>query len=217
MALATYADLQESIAGWLNRRDLAARIPDFIRLAEDDINGKLRDRRMHRYVDALIGDQPVAQPEDWLEAVRLNIQGRHTPLTLTTMDRIQAMRGACRTPYEVIPADGGAVTGWPEYFAIAGTVIEFHPLPSAPVIIDMVYYQKVPRLSDAAPTNWLLAEDAAIYLYGSLAQAEPYLKNDERLATWAGLYGDRINGRNAASEVAQFSGGPLRRVRRGFR
>lgn len=216
MALSTYPELQASIASWLNRRDLTDRIPDFIRLAEDDINAKLRDRRMHRYVDALIADQPVALPEDWLEAVRLTPKGRHRPLVLTTLDHIQALRGR-RLPFDAVPSGDPAVTGAPEYYAVAGTVLEFFPLPAQPVTIEMVYFQKLPRLTADAPSNWLLAEDSAAYLYGSLVQAEPYLKNDARLATWAGLYKDRIDSRNRATEAARFSGGPIRRVRRGFR
>jgi hypothetical protein len=216
MALSTYAELQGAIADWLNRRDLTVRIPDFIRLAEDDINTKLRDRRMHRYVDALIGDQPVAQPEDWLEAVRLNVKGRHRPLVLTTLAHIQALRGR-RAPLDALPPEHPGEAGVPQYFAIAGSVIEVFPRPSAPVTIEMVYCQKVPHLSAEAPANWLLAEDSAILLYGSLVQAEPYLKNDARLPTWAGLYKDRIDSRNQATEAARFGGGPIRRVRRGFR
>ncbi|HEY4252998.1 MAG TPA: hypothetical protein VGM87_17440 [Roseomonas sp.] len=216
MALSDYAELQESIASWLNRRDLTARIPDFIRLAEDDINTRLRDRRMHRHVDALITDQPVALPEDWLEAVRLTPKGRHRPLSLVTLDHIQALRGR-RPPSDAPAPEYWAEAGMPQCFAIAGTVIEFFPMPAQPVTVEMVYVQRLPRLGAEAPGNWLLREDSAIYLYGSLAQAEPYLKNDERLAVWAGLYTDRVNNRNAASEAARFSGGPLRRVHRGFR
>ena len=216
MALSTYAELQASIASWLNRRDLTDRIPDFIRLAEDDINGRLRDRRMHRYVDALIADQPVALPEDWLEAVRLTPKGRHRPLVLTTLDHIQALRGR-RWPFDVLSPEDPAATGAPEYYAVAGTVLEFFPLPVRPVAIEMVYFQKLPRLGPDVPGNWLLAEDSAAYLYGSLVQAEPYLKNDARLATWIGLYRERIDSRNRATEAARFSGGPIRRVRRGFR
>lgn len=216
MALSNYTELQESIGSWLNRRDLSARIPDFIRLAEDDINGKLRDRRMHRYVDAQISDQPVALPPDWLEAVRLTPKGRHRPLVLTTLDQMQALRGR-RVPLDALPPEYPASAAAPQYFAVAGTVLEFFPLPAQPVTIEMVYFQKVPRLSAEAPVNWLLTEDSAVHLYGSLAQAEPYLKNDARIATWAGLYADRIASRNRATEAARFGGGPLRRVRRGFR
>ena len=47
MALSTYAELQTSIANWLNRSDLSTEITgDFIVLTEKDINSKLRIRKM---------------------------------------------------------------------------------------------------------------------------------------------------------------------------
>jgi len=42
----TYAGLKASVADWLNRADLAAVVPDFIALAEGQMNRRLRVRRM---------------------------------------------------------------------------------------------------------------------------------------------------------------------------
>jgi len=107
-------------------------------------------------------------------------------------------------------------TGVPRYFALAGKVIEFYPLPPTPVTVQMVYFAKVPHLTDAAPTNWLLEEDSGVLLFGALLAAEPFLKNDERIATWGGLYASKIAARNAQSDASLMSGGPIRRVKRGF-
>src|SRR4051794_31417082 len=46
MALATYSDLQASIANWLHRSDLTLQIPDFISLAESRLNRLLILRSM---------------------------------------------------------------------------------------------------------------------------------------------------------------------------
>ena len=46
MALTTYAELKTSIGDWLNRADLTAVIPDFISLAEAQIERTLRTRQM---------------------------------------------------------------------------------------------------------------------------------------------------------------------------
>ena len=42
MALSNYSELQSAVADWLERGDLTARIPDFIRLAEVQLNRLLR-------------------------------------------------------------------------------------------------------------------------------------------------------------------------------
>ena len=46
MALTTYNELKTSLADWLNRQDLTSTIPDFISLAEAQIERQLRTRQM---------------------------------------------------------------------------------------------------------------------------------------------------------------------------
>ena len=53
MALTTYTELKASLADWLNRSDLTTTIPDFISLAEAQIERQLRTRQMIvRAIDA---------------------------------------------------------------------------------------------------------------------------------------------------------------------
>lgn len=52
-------------------------------------------------------------------------------------------------------------------------------------------------------TNQLLLEYPDIYLFGSLIQAEPFLKNDERLETWRAQYARAVGGLHAADKRAQ--------------
>ncbi len=46
MALTTYNELKTSVGDWLNRTDLTTVIPDFIALAEAQIERQLRTRQM---------------------------------------------------------------------------------------------------------------------------------------------------------------------------
>lgn len=209
MALDNYADLKTSVAGWLNRRDLDAMTPDFIRLAEDDINTILRCREQETTVQVTAANGAATLPANWLEMIRL-APDDGMAMKMVTPERMQELVHTGRATFNT-----GAGVGAPTSFAVVGTGLEVWPRPAS-VVLDLTYYAKVPRLSDAAPTNWLLAADAAIYLYGALAQSAPYLKNDARIATWAALYKNRVETRNAAARRAAVSGGALRRVRRGF-
>jgi hypothetical protein len=51
-----------------------------------------------------------------------------------------------------------------------------------------MYYAQIPSLSVSNTTNWLLTEAPDVYLYATLIQSAPYLKEDERIGTWAGIY-----------------------------
>ena len=46
MALSTYSELKTSVADWLNRSDLTSAVPDFISLAEAQVERRLRTRQM---------------------------------------------------------------------------------------------------------------------------------------------------------------------------
>ena len=69
MALATYSDLKASVADFLNRTDLTSTIPDFIALAEADINSHfdLRTVESDQAVTATAGAGTM------LDGCRLNL------------------------------------------------------------------------------------------------------------------------------------------------
>jgi hypothetical protein len=77
MALANYTDLLASVAGWLNREDLTARIPDFVSLAEADFNRQLRVAAMVGRTTTTIaaGVSRFSLPTDWLEAINIQVTG----------------------------------------------------------------------------------------------------------------------------------------------
>jgi hypothetical protein len=63
-----------------------------------------------------------------------------------------------------------------------------------------VFYSKIPALSDSNTTNWLLTASPDIYLYGSLMQSAPYLRDDDRVGIWASLYQKAIDDLNISNE-----------------
>ncbi len=67
MALTTYTELKASVADWLNRTDLTSVVPDFIALAEAQIERTLRTRQMIVRATASIDTEYSAVPADSLE------------------------------------------------------------------------------------------------------------------------------------------------------
>ena len=55
----------------------------------------------------------------------------------------------------------------------------------------MLYYEEVQPLDSTNQTNWFTQYAPQAMLYGSLLQAMPFLKNDERLPMWQAQY-DKI-------------------------
>ena len=67
--ITNYANLQSTIADYLNRADLTSQIQTFIQFAEADLNTRLRDRQMIVRAEATSDEEYVQLPSDWLEAL----------------------------------------------------------------------------------------------------------------------------------------------------
>lgn len=178
MAISTYAELKTSIASWLDRSDLTDVIPDFIALTESRHRRDFKIRRMETRVTAntISGTEYYTLPENYvaMRNIKLNSDPKTSLeyLTPEIMDRLQA----------------GSSTGMPKAYSIKGNDIQIRPLPDGIYEIEMLYYKYFTPLSDSNTTNDMLTYHPDLYLYGALVEAEPYLQNDKRLQTWAGLY-----------------------------
>lgn len=62
------------------------------------------------------------------------------------------------------------------------------PTPDAAYDFEGSIYQRVQPLSSSNQTNWFTVYAPQALLYGSLLQAMPFLKNDERTAMWQQQY-----------------------------
>ncbi len=178
MAITTYAQLQTAAASWLDRTDLTATIPEFIELAEARFNRVIRQPDMVVKNDAFsLASRYTTLPTDTLEIIRIVVDTSPViVLEYMTPEEISSRRGVM------------SATGRPCYFTIVGgstNQLEVLPSPDDTYTSSIIYYTKIPALTDAATSNWLLASHPDIYLYGLLVEAEPYLKNDERLPVWS--------------------------------
>lgn len=176
-----YTELRAAIADFLNRDDLTATIPTFIVLAEAQFQRTVRHWRGETRATITLAGRFTDLPADYLEMARIAVEG---PLSIVTSDRMDAL-------HESNPIASAS----PLYYAIAGDQIE--AFPSSTADAEIRYYAKIPALSDAVPTNWLLDIAPDAYLYGSLIQSAPYLQEDARISTWASLHEAAINGVNA--------------------
>jgi hypothetical protein len=199
MALTTYNELKSSVADWLNRTDLTAVVPDFISLAEAQIERTLRTRQMIVRATAAIDTEYSAVPADFLEtkSIKLNTN----PVTALAFDSIDAMDLMKSTRY--------LSPGKPQYFSIVGGQIRVLPVPDNSYTAELTYYAKLTKLSSTVASNWLLASSPDVYLYGSLMQASPYLKDDTRIPVWSSMYTSALEAIQVADDRGATSGGAI--------
>jgi len=203
MALDTYSGLKTTIADYLNRDDLTSVIPSFITLAEAKFNRKLRMRQMLKRATATIDTQYFAYPADWLQAKEFILNTN----PITYMEFVTDKQANELRQNQII------ASGKPQYYTIVGTQIEVIATPDTGYTGELTYYGKITALSDSNTSNWLLAYAPDLYLYGALLEASPYLKDDERLATWSTLYTNSLGDMEVADQRASVASTPIVRAR----
>lgn len=194
---ANRGDLQDDVAEWLDRNDLVTKIPTFIANFEAKANRVLRVQEMLCLTNAQTNQQYTALPADWLEALHIELPDENPKRVLTY-----------KPPIDLLQVRSTEPPGVPSYYTYIGRNLEVAPVPTAIINIAMLYYKKF-ALANSEATNWLLSSHPDIYLYGALAESAPYLKHDQRIATWKGELEPRMADLIAQSTRAMMSGGPL--------
>lgn len=215
MAISTYAELVTAIGEWLARENdatLVARVPDFITLCEAKLNRKLFHSRMETRsyaIFTLANDEPefVSLPSDFqtMRRIRLSSVTGKPVLDYKSHYQLDEYRQSIAN-----------ATGQPKYYTVFGSEIEFAPTPDDDYTIEMVYRANLSALTSGNTTNWLLTLAPDLYLYGSLMESAPYIKEDERLAVWSAGYTTALNDLNQHSMNQQFGAQPLQMTAYGY-
>ena len=202
-----YASLQSAVTEYLARDQdatLIARIPTFVQLAEAKFNRQLFVRQMEQRSTAvvnLVSSEPefVSLPADFQSMRRVRLSG------VTGKPCLEFKSGTQLDEYRFGISD---VAGQPRYFTVFGDEIELAPTPDDAYTVEMVYRKNIPPLATNDP-NWLLAQAPDLYLYGTLLETAPYLKEDGRIQTWGLGFSAALNDLNNLGLTSTFNAGPM--------
>ena len=182
-AVMTYDSLFENIQSYLERTDQATidKIPTFIMLAEQVIAADLKflGNLTVNTSTMVLGDPVIEKPARWHKTVSMNVtvNGQRQPVLLRKYEYIRNYwPNATQTDVPLFYCDYD-YTHW-----LVG------PTPDAAYSFEILYYERVQPLSSSNQTNWFTEYAPQAMLYGSLLQAMPFLKNDERVQLWQALY-----------------------------
>lgn len=205
--IATYSDLVTAVTEYLARDQdttLIARIPTFIQLAEAKFNRELFVRQMETRSVATI-DTTTSEPEFISLPTDFQSMRRIRLSSVSGKPTLAFMSGQQLEEWRMMHNN---VSGTPKFFSIMGTEIELAPTPSADCVVEMVYRKNIPPISIAL-TNWLLTLAPDLYLYGALLESAPYMKEDDRIQTWALGFKTALDGLNNLGLVSSFNAGPM--------
>lgn len=201
MAVITnYTTLSTAVGDYLARSDLSGFIPNFIQNWEERFYRQPRNwgAWMETAYSGTVASDVIAVPSDFLAWKVVNVGGslKHKlqPVSLPML-------------YERYPR---TTSGFPVWIARNGANFEFGPKPDSDYAVTGVYYAKQTVLrTDADGANWLTTNAPDLLLYGALLEAEPFLKNDARVALWHGFHDRALQDYRDFLKATDTSGGPL--------
>lgn len=199
MAFTNYTAFVTVVENYLARDDLGTVIPDFIELAQERLSRELRVQEMLKVSTAstTAGDKNISFPSDFLELREIHIDG--TPVY--TLEY--------QTPDKFFRNEKTHLSGVPTHFTMLGAEFQFAPVPDGTQTVQILYYAKPEFISTTKASNIYLAYFPDALLYATLAEAEPYLMNDERIAIWASMYDRAIANIKENDKGATFSSATL--------
>ena len=185
-AVMTYDSLVNDIQTYLERTDenTLVKIPQFIMLAEQIIASEIKFLGNLTVAESTMvqAENVIPKPARWRKTVSMNVTvaGKRQPVLMRTYEYIR----------EYWPSP--SATEIPLYFCdydyqhwLVG------PTPALNYSYEVLYYERVQPLDSANQSNWFTQYAPQALLYGSLLQAMPFLKNDERMPMWQANF-DRI-------------------------
>lgn len=190
----TYNTLKQDIERYTERGEsettdptFFAQLPSLIMLAEKQILQDLKILGFKEVVTSTMasGTSVYAKPDRWRETISINFSAANSDGDLVH-----------RTPlyqrdytYLQMLVPNRSVDGVPKYYAeYNASNILISPTPDEDYPFEWSFYAIPPLLSEDNQTNWATEFVPNLLLYGSLLQAEPFLRNDERMKTWGALY-----------------------------
>jgi len=185
-AVMTYDSLVSDISSYLERTDQATleKIPTFIMLAEQVIAAEIKflGNLTPMQSNLVMGEAVINKPARWHKTVSMNVTvgGIRQPVFLR---KYEYLREYWPNPTQ---------TDSPKFYADYDyTHWLIAPTPDDDYAFEVLYYERIQPLDSSNQTNWFTIYAPQALLYGTLLQAMPFLKNDERIQMWQAQY-DKI-------------------------
>ena len=178
----TYDNLVLDVQQYMERDDpdFVAMIPTLIGLAESAIAAELKTLLKLVVVETTltVADPVLVKPTRWRKTVSMKING--SPVVLRSQDYIAQYNSE---------SDAGQPKFYAEYDY---NNWNFAPAPDDDYPVEIIYYSLVQPLDSTNQTNLFTQIAPQAMLFGTLLQAQGYLKALDKLPVWKGYYSECI-------------------------
>ena len=179
----TYDNLVQDVVNYMERNDpqFIAQIPSLIGLAESAIAAELKTYLQMTVVETTLLENQVilAKPARWRKTVSLKTNGK--PMLMRSQDYIAQYQSE---------SDPGVPLYYAEYDYNNWA---FAPAPDVDYPVEIIYYSEIQPLDSSNQQNLFTREAPQAMLFGTLLQAQGYLKALDKLPIWKGYYTDCLD------------------------
>ena len=178
----TYDNLVSDVQKYMERNDASFvdQIPELIGLAEQALAAELKTLLQLVVVETtlLAGQYILQKPARWRKTISMKINGQ--PVKMRSQDYISQYNSE-------------SSEGQPIYYAEYDyNNWNFAPAPSADTAIEIIYYSEIQPLDSQNQQNLFTREAPQAMLFGTLLQAQGYLKALDKLPVWKQYYTDAL-------------------------
>ena len=178
----TYDSLVEDVIKYSERTDdnFVNQIPRLIMMAEQAIAAEIKTLMQLNVVNTtvLANNAVLQKPARWRKTTSMKINGQ--PVVNKSMDYVSMYQSE---------SDPGVPLYYGDYdydhWALA-------PVPDQTYPLQIIYFSRIQPLDVTNQENLLTREAPQALLFGTLLQAQGYLKNQEKLMVWKSFYTDAI-------------------------
>jgi hypothetical protein len=178
----TYDNLVADVINYMERNDaqFVAQIPNLIGLAESAIAAELKTLLQLTVVETSIATNQtvLAKPARWRKTVSMKTNGK--PMLIRSQDYIAQYQSE---------SDAGVPLYYAEYDY---NNWNFAPKPDANYPVEIIYYSEIQPLDTTNQQNLFTRECPQAMLFGTLLQAQGYLKALDKLPVWKAYYTDSL-------------------------
>ena len=178
----TYDSLVLNVQQYMERNDadFIAQIPNLIALAESSIAAELKTYMQLIVVETNLAENQTVlnKPARWRKTVSMKVNG--APVLMRSQDYVAQY---------LSESDNGAPLYYAEYDY---NNWNFAPTPDQNYPVEIIYYAEIQPLDQVNQQNLWTAIAPQAMLYGTLLQAQGYLKALDKLQMWKGYYTDAL-------------------------
>jgi len=157
--------------------EVTNRMDNFLQIVESRVNRliKTMDMSVRTSTVTILGQEYYPLPVDYEGMRDIELKSTVTSLDKVTLHYLNP---------EQLNGMTSAKAGRNVYYTIVAGQIQISPPSEGSETLELIYYRKVPALSNLAPENWLSAAHPDVYVFGLMTEICAFLKDIPASELW---------------------------------